>query len=288
MKKVVVFNVLCILYFSCLHGILQGKQDVRIWNEFTEKLKKADFPTEKLRPYYETLREPILGYLKEMREKANWEEWKATPEIHRVENKVHFIIPLTFDSTTATYCLTFLDEPDDWYFQHIEAITIRLDKLSSIPTSKFPDLPEAKKASMREEGRVSKMVRLFNLLAKEKGKDFAFNWFKDGRGYALAAQTWVPFFPLSKSFILFLCWEQSNLRGNEVTLEKLEKNEALVRMNLLYFYLYKVAGHLKQQISFDDYRKIFESTWQDRAEKAGWEVEIQYLEDECLFRFWKK
>jgi hypothetical protein len=270
------------------HQILYSQQDIKIWGEFTSTLKASDFPSEKLRPYYESFREPILGYLKQMRKKADWEEWEATPETHRVGNKIHFIIPLTFDDETATYCFTFLDESGVWYFQHIEAITIRLDKLASIPTSKFPDLSEAKKASLREEGRVSELVRLFNFLATEKGKEFAYSWFKDGKGYALAAQTWVPFFPLSKSFVLYLCWELSNLRGNEITLEKLEENEALVRMNLIYFNLYKVAAHLKQQISKEDYYNIFEMIWQDRAEKAGWKVEFKYLDDDCLFRFWKK
>jgi hypothetical protein len=222
-----------------------------------------------------------------MRAKANWKEWEAVPEIHQVENKIHFIIPLTFDAVTTTYCLTFLDEKDNWYFQHIEAITIRLDKLTDLPASTFPEVPEATKAHIREEGRVSEMVRLFNFLAKEKGKDFAFSWFKDGYGYALAAQTWVPFFTLAKSLILFLCWEQENLHGNDVTLEKLTEDEALVRLQLLYFHLYKVAAHLKQQISSEDYRKIFETIWQDRAEKAGWKIEIKYEGDDCLFRFWK-
>jgi len=287
LKKAITISILCILFFSSTAQILYCRQDLKIWREFTEILKKGEFPSEKLRPYYESFREPILGYLKEMREKADWKEWEATPEIHRVENKIHYIIPLTFDDETATYCLTFLDESGVWYFQHIEAITIRLDKLPSMPTSKFPDVADETKSHMREEGRISEMVRLFNFLAKEKGKEFAFNWFKDGNGYALAARTWVPFFPLSKSFVLFLCWEQSHLRGNEVTLEKLEENEALVRMKLISFDLYKVAAHLKQQISYEDFRKIFESVWQDRSEKAGWEVEIKYLDGGCLFRFWR-
>lgn len=288
MTKKIRIVILSCLVICIVPKILSSQQNLIIWKEFVSTLKKADFPSEKLRPYFETLREPILGYLKDMREKTDWKEWEVTPEIHRVENKVHFIIPLTFDNERATYCLTFLDESGDWYFQHIEAITIRLDKLASLPTSKFSDVAEGTKAHMREEWRTTNMVRLFNFLEKEKGKDFAFNWFKDGNGYALAARTWVPFFPLSKSFILYLCWELSNLRGNEVTLEKLENNEARVRMNLIYFNLYKVAAHLKQQISFEDFQKIFESVWQDRAGKAGWKVEFKYLDDECVFRFWKK
>ncbi|MCI0691655.1 hypothetical protein L0337_06555 [candidate division KSB1 bacterium] len=155
-----------------------------------------------------------------MREKASWEEWEASPEIYRVNNQVHFLISLSFDNQKGMFCFSFLSEGKNWYFQHLETITIRLDEISSLPTSKFPDLPEEQKAWMREEIRVSHQVRLFNLLAKEQGREFAFNWFKDGAGYSLAARTWVPFFPTAKAFILYLCWEQSNLLGNKVTLEK--------------------------------------------------------------------
>ena len=164
MKKSKQYISIIILLFCLIPLNSFSQQDLKIWQDFTATLKKTDFPPEKLRPYYESFREPILGYLKQMREKADWREWEATPEIHRVENKVHFIIPLTFDNETATYCLSFLDESDEWYFQHIEAITIRLDKIPSLPTSEFPDLPEFKKASMRDEGRISEMVRLFNFL----------------------------------------------------------------------------------------------------------------------------
>ena len=87
-----------------------------------------------------------------------------------MEDKVYFIIPLTFDGETTAYCLNFLNESNVWYFQHIEGITIRLDKLLSLPTSKFPDIAEGTKAHMREEWRISNMVRLFNFLSKKREK----------------------------------------------------------------------------------------------------------------------
>ncbi len=287
MKKLFKILVTILVVFCSLAQKTSCQPELNIWHEFISILKEGEFPSERIRPYYENLRQPIEGYLKQMREKASWQEWEAVPEIFRLGNKIHFIIPLTFENQAATFCLTFLVEADTWYFQHIEAITIRMDKMEALPTSTFPDVPEATKAHMREEGRVSELVRWFNYLAKDKGKDVAFNWLKDGYGYALAAQTWVPFFPLAKSFVLFLCWEQSQLRGNEVTLEKLTEDEALVRLRLHYFNLYQVAAHLKQQISFEDYYKIFEIIWQDRAEKAGWQLEIKYEGEECSFRFWK-
>jgi hypothetical protein len=265
-------------------------KDITIWREFVAALKKGEITPDKLRPYYEEFRSPLLGYLKEMREKATWAEWEAEPEVHRVGNQVHFLIPLSFEGPSVTYVFSFLSEPDTWYFQHLEAINIRMDKVGALPTSIFPDVTEETKAHIREEAHWSREVRVFNLLAKDKGKDFAFDFFRDGNGYFLAARVWVPFVEPSRAFILYLCWEQANLIGNDVILEKLEDREATVRVRTYFFRLYKVAAHLKQQISFEDYRKIFETTWLDRARAAGWELRVEYLDKdyqaaECMLHF---
>ena len=36
---------------------------------------------------------------------------------------------------------------------------------------------------------------------------------------------------------------------------------------------------------YDDYISIYETIWHDRAEKAGWDLEITYQEDKALFKF---
>ena len=267
-----------------------GRQDISIWKEFVAALKKGEIIPDRLRPYYEELRSPLMGYLKEMREKADWPEWEAEPEIHRVGDRVHFLTSLTFDGRKAEYCFTVLQEGSGWYFQHLEAINIRMDKVGALPTSTFPDVPEETKAHIREETHWSREVRVFNFLAKEKGKDSAFDFFKDGNGYFLAARVWVPFVDPSRAFILYLCWEQANLIGNEVTLEKLEDRGAVIRLRTYFFRLYTVAAHLSQQIPFEDYRSIFETIWQDRARAAGWELRIEYFDKdypaaECVFSF---
>ena len=74
MKKAIIVLSLCILVFNFSPKIVNGHQDLEIGKEFTDILKKGEFPSEKLRPYYETFREPIKDYLKEMREKADWKE----------------------------------------------------------------------------------------------------------------------------------------------------------------------------------------------------------------------
>ena len=235
MKKCIIFFIINMIVISAFHSQSFCQSTLKIWNEFITTLKKGDFPSDKIRPYNESLKEPMLGYLKIMYDKANWQEFEREPEVHPVDKQIHYLIPLTFDGGKATYCFSFLVEDNNWYFQHLEAITIRLDKIGSLPTSEFPDLSEEHKSWMRKEIRISKQVRLFNLLIEEKGKEFAFNWFKDGYGYLVAARSWVPFFPPAKAFILYLCWEQSRLRGEEVSLEKLDEKEAVVRIKPIYF-----------------------------------------------------
>ena len=264
--------------------------DLDVWKEFVAAMKTGGLPSEKVRPYYEELRAPILGWLKEMSQKAVWAEWDKRPEVHRVGEHVHFLIPLTFDGRTASYCLTFLVEDGAWYFRHLEAINIRLDKTGPLPASTFPDVDEATKAHIREEARWSREVRVFNELAALKGKTYAFDFFKDGNGYFLAAKTWVPFVEPRKAFILYACWEQANLRGNAVTLEALDDAAAVVRMSTYFFGLYKASAHLRQQIPFEDYARIFETIWKDRARAAGWALEIEYRNEgfrasECVLRF---
>jgi hypothetical protein len=277
--------------FSALSGGVQ--EDLTIWREFVAALKKGEITPDRLRPYYEEFRSPLLGFLKVIREKADWAELEAEPEVHRVGNRVHFLIPLSFEAPRVTYVFSFLSEPDSWYFQHLEAINIRLDKTGTPPTSTFPDVPEETKAHIREESHWSREVQVFNTLVQAEGRDFAFDFFRDGNGYFLAARVWVPFVEPSRAFILFLCWEQANLIGNEVILEKLDENEAAVRMRTYFFRLYKVSAHLSQQISFEDYRRIFETIWQDRARAAGWELRIEYNDKdypaaECVLNFTRR
>ena len=285
MKKSVFLLITSGLLVLCISNFANDQDELKIWKEFTTTLRNDQMTLEKIRPFDDAWKETMLGWLKQIKEYVSPEELEAEPETFRVDNKVHFIIPLTFGESTREYCFSFLIEGSDWYFHQLEAIFIRLDKISSLPATQFPDMPEDWKNTHREETKITKQVRLFNFLSEEKGKDFALDWFKDGNGYFLAAQVRVPFFRPSKAFILYLCWEQANLIGNPVKLAKLEEKEAIVEIQSTYFHLYKAAAHLKEQISFEDYQKIFESIWHDRAEKAGWKLKINYEGEMCHFHF---
>jgi hypothetical protein len=251
---------------------------IRVWHEFLTCLRQDGPPSEKVRPYVEELRPAVEGFLANLR---NTEFNEAAPEIHRVGSQIHYLLTLDREP----YCFSFLIEDGDWRFQHVECITLRLDRIGELPCSVFPDLPEDRKAWMRAELETSRQVALFNYLAQENGKDFAYHWFRDGAGYALAARSWVPFEPLHRAFILYLCWEEANLRGGRATLHCLNDREALVALEPLCFQLYERTGHLRIQISLGDYRKLYETVWEDRARQAGWEVEFAYIGNTCWMNF---
>jgi hypothetical protein len=288
-RKSPVLVLILILFVGASRPAVQDN-DLRIWKEFVADLRagRMEDPA-RIRPYYPELLLPMKGYLGQLRAGIAWEKVKSEPEVFRVGNQVHFVISLPYISDeqklSSPFCFTFLVEKGRWYFQHMENIMIRMDRLGPFPATSFPDVPADRKAWMREEIEISDQVRLFTFLAKEKGKDFALDWFRDGAGYALAARTWVPFVPPERAFVLFLCWEFAHRRENPVTLEKLTDTEALVRVVPRWFLLYEAAAHLKPQISPEDFRLLFETIWQDRAKNAGWSLAISYESGACLFRF---
>jgi hypothetical protein len=281
--------------------VLLGFQGARaqdnqaIWREFVAAVKNDRLTEDRIRPYEGLPKDVLLKQLAEFRTAHNefksWSEWDK-PEVHAVGNEVHYIVTFTLGGRMKSdFCFTLLKEGGRWYYRHVENIFIRLDKVTQFPATEFPDLPEETKAWQREENYWSQMVYFYNVFAKEKGKDYLAGLLRDGAGYYLAAKTWVPFVPPGRAFILYACWEQSRLRGNAVSLDSLTDREAVVRLKPQFFALYKQAGHLKGQISFEDYRRIFETIWQDRAAAAGWTLEIEYKDPECLtcvLRFTRK
>jgi hypothetical protein len=256
-----------------------------IWNEFTTDLMAGRITADRIRPYFPELREPMMRTLEHFRRNSRPEDWKAEPELHRVGNQIHGIVSLTeAGGKKVPYCFSLVVENSQWYFEHVEAVFVRLDQIGPLPASRFPDVSEGQKAWMRDEPRVIEEIRIFNLLAKEKGRDFALGFFQDGDGYALQARTWVPFVSPERAFVLFLCWEQANLFSRPVTLQALDDNSAVIQLQPRWFQLYRQVTNLPQMISAAEYRNLFETTWQDRARAAGWKLQIDYVQDQVVFR----
>lgn len=267
-------------------ALADGQDDMAIWKEFVSALKAGTLTAERIRPLYGTDRELSLQWLnnlmKATRDNGALSDWEA-PEVFPVGNLVHFVVRLRIGrETTTERSLSFIKEGGRWYFGHMENIMIRLDKIPPPPTSEFPPLPEETMTWQRNEILWSDLVRIYLTTAEKNGKDFALNLFKTGAGYFVGAKSWVPFVQPDRAFILYLCWAESRLYGNLVTLEKLADAEAVVRMQTHFFFLYKRSSHLRQWLPFDDYRHIFETIWHDRATNAGWKLAIEYEDPECL------
>ena len=270
-------------HFS-LNAVLSPQQDYQVWQAFVHDLRSDQLTEDHLRPLYMT--KPVMQqFLQTMRATANWREWEATPEVQHRDDTVYYILPLTFNGQKKTYCFTFVTSQGNWHLQHFESIVLRLDKIGSPPISVFPDAEDSQKQWMREEIAVSEQVRLFNWLVQEKGRQTALDWFRDGPGYAVSAVTWVPLVPVPRAFILYLCWEQMRLRGSRVTLERLEETSAVVSLEPIYLRLYAQTGHLREQISKEDFRAIFDTVWQDRATAAGWRLDMKCEETRCILSF---
>ncbi|MEW6512324.1 MAG: hypothetical protein AB1428_15350 [Bacteroidota bacterium] len=278
---------LLFLLFTSTTALAHAQDADTLWREFTRALMRDEITAERIQPYHPSLTEPLLGYLKAFRAGIPLDQWGKEPEAHRVGDLIHYITSFPVGADSSSFCFTLRTEAGQWYFVHLENVFIRLDKLAAPPVSTFPDLPESNKAWMREEKYWSFIVHLYNTISKEKEKEYALNLLKDGQGYFLEAKAWVPFVAPRRAFVLYTCWEQSVLRGNQVTLEELSDTLTRITMTPAYFQLYSRTAHLKSQIAFDDYRQIFETIWRDRAEAAGWRIAIELLNNEkCLLRLW--
>ena len=285
MKRSTVFLFIASFLLLSIPYSAAAMDDLKLWNDFIEQIKAGKFTEDMIRPHFESLRKSNMAFINKMKNEALRQELESQPEIIRANNRINYLLALTFNNSQNTYCFTFIEENGKAYLQHIETIFVRLDKIPSLPASEFPDVSDSQKAWAREEIYWSEQVRLFNYLSKEKGKEFAFDWFKDGAGYFLGAKTWVPFVDPKKAFILYLCWEQANLRGSKVVLEKLDEGEAIVKIRPLLINIYLQSSHLRQQISWEDYISLFFTIWQERAEKAGWKLDFKLGEYLIGFHF---
>lgn len=280
------------LAFFCGPARPAGQDDRAIWKEFVSALKAGTLTADRIRPLYGTDKELQLKWLNELmqatRDNGALADWDA-PEIVPVGNLVHFVVKLRIGrEATTERSLSFVKEGGRWYFGHMENIMIRLDRVPPPPTSEFPPLPEETLTWQRNEILWSDLVRIYLAAAAKNGRDFALDLFKDGAGYFVGAKSWVPFVTPARAFILYVCWAESRLYGNLVTLERLTDEEAVVSLQTHFFFLYKRSSHLRQWLPFEDYRRIFETIWQDRAANAGWKLAIESKDPEWLqvvFRF---
>ena len=63
------------------------------------------------------------------------------------------------------------------------------------------------------------------------------------------------------------------------------KNYIIRFINHLWFRVYHSASHLKTQLTLEEYKRLFEHIWTDRALHAGWNVNFEYNENDTILAF---
>ena len=130
---------------------------------------------------------------------------------------------------------------------------------------------------MRAEDVITKKVYLYLKLKEEIGKEEALSWFRNGEGYRLNIDSWMPYFTRRKSFVLFTAWRENRYWGQKMEVRELsETHSVLLFKDHEYLMLYDVTGHLRPSISLEDYKELFEDKWRNRASAVGWNVQFEY------------
>ncbi|MCL5273618.1 MAG: hypothetical protein M1434_02595 [Chloroflexi bacterium] len=248
---------------------------LELWDALLRKLTCGDWHEQDVHPLMAGMEGMVVSMLNRFSHSVSAHAHVQLRRTIQTGNTIYFLFNLGEDATE--YCASVDIEKDHWYFQHLESITIDFSTLPGVPCSgdALPDLPKQQLDWMRAEINMTERVRLFNYLAAEKSREFALDWFKDGAGFALAARAWVPYFEPRLAFIWYVAWSETHLHGNPVTVFSAGLEQSLIRFtDPLHWRLYRQTGHLSSQIGEQDYEALFDVIWQDRAQRAGWNLEI--------------
>lgn len=72
MKRIISSLILIIFLIVLFPNVTYCQDDLKIRKKFVNTLKEGNFHPDKIHPYHVTLKEPLPGFLKEMRGKATW------------------------------------------------------------------------------------------------------------------------------------------------------------------------------------------------------------------------
>jgi hypothetical protein len=141
---------------------------------------------------------------------------------------------------------------------------------------------------IRREKEISKTVYYYNKFKELLDAEAAVGIFLDGYGESVGARSWVPFYNDSMAFIVYSAWIENRINGERVVLEAFHETRSVIRFkDHIWLSMYRMTGHLRTQISYDEYIGLYEAIWRDRAEKSGWTVSFAYEGEDTVLTFEK-
>ena len=248
-----------------------------IWSEFTEKLRSDSLDEN-------DFADDMKPFLSGDAAKSRCEKFMNSPA-RMIDGEYKKIVILSCPDDE--YRFDFLVNNGKWQLCFIEGITLPVSDINSFPYNSFSALPE-KEAWINAERNISKIVYFFCKLKDAFGFDEALPWFNDGAGEFLCAKSWVPFYEGARAFIMYCCWIENRINGENVSIDIFSDVKCVICFtDHLWFKVYHAAGHIKTQLPLEEYKCLFEHIWRDRAVNSGWNVDFEYDGNDTVLSFYR-
>ena len=251
-----------------------------LWGLFREKLRNNTFNDV---DFHIDMRWFLSAFLTDESAKFRRDKFFNAP-FTAVDGETKKIILV--DCPDSEYRFDFIETASYWQLCFIECITLPVNGIVE-PCNDFIPLPE-QEAWIKAEREISQTVHFYCKLKELLGINEALSWFKDGAGTLLCAKSWVPFYKDSKAFIAFSAWIENRINGEHVSIDHFSDLKCQLRFTgHIWFQVYHKASHIKTQLTFDEYKMLFEYIWVDRANNAGWDVSFDYVDEDTVLTFSK-
>ncbi len=186
------------------------------------------------------------------------------------------------------FVFTLSKENGQWKFSHHEGILFPIFEFPTVPYTQVLQLPRARVGYMAAERDLAFTSRVYRQIEKEHGAAAARNFFRDGSGFKVAMDAWLPFLEGAGQFATFLAVLESNYYGSGCTVTRATEQEAEVQFKpLRELEVLKIAA-IDPKLSPEEFQSLFISIMKDRADACGLDIDISIQGTDCVLHIRKK
>lgn len=188
------------------------------------------------------------------------------------------------------FVFTFKKDDGIWKICHHETIRFPLYSIPDLPYKDIYEIPEKTRKWMNAEIDLNFKTWTYFYLKKFLGKEKALSFFqeRDGPGYKVAMDAWLPFLEGAAQFAFYFAIMDSNFHGSQCEIVHADYNKAEVFCPQLAALEVLKRGHAVPKFSYDEYTKLFTAIMKNRAENCGLDLEITFSESSCSIKIKRK